>query len=186
VIRTWREHFGEFWPKGNRFSAPLGRLQSGEVAVLSLEMPAGGRLATGVLVLYADDEAFTLMTPHGHMFAGWITLSAYREHGETIARAEIVMRATDPIFELGLELFGHRRENAFWEHTLGELARRFGADSVPRTEMVCLDSHRQWRYARNIWHNSAVRSVLHIGLSPISRMARRARQGQPTSRDDAR
>jgi hypothetical protein len=186
VIRTWREHFGEFWPEGNRFYASLGRLQSGEVAVLNLEMPAGTRLATGVLVLYADDEAFTLMTPHGHMFAGWITLSAYREHDETTVRAEIMMRATDPIFEIGLELFGHRKENEFWERTLRNLAGHFSADGEPSTKMVCLDRRRQWRYARNIWHNSALRSVLHVGLSPISRMARRARHGQPTSREDAR
>jgi hypothetical protein len=185
VIRTWRDHFGEFWPDGNRFYAPLGRLQSGEVAVLNLEMPAGTRLATGVLVLYADDEAFTLMTPQGHMFAGWITLSAYREHGETIARAEIVMRATDPIFEIGLELFGHRKENEFWEQTLRKLAGHFSAEREPSTKMTCLDKRRQWRFARNIWHNSAVRSVLRVGLSPISRMGRRARHGQPTSRVDA-
>ena len=34
------------------------------------------KLSTGVMVLYADDESFTLMTPQGHMFAGWITFSA--------------------------------------------------------------------------------------------------------------
>ena len=186
VIRTWREHFGDFWPEGNRFLGPPSRLQSGEVAVLDLDMPAGARLSTGVLVLYADDEAFTLMTPHGHMFAGWITLSSYLQAEETVARAEIVMRATDPIFEIGLELFGHRKENKFWEHTLRELARRFGADREARTSMICLDTHRQWRYTPNVWHNSAVRSVLNVGLDPISRMARRARRGQPTSRDDAR
>ena len=33
-------------------------------------------LSTGVLVLYADDESFTLMTPQGHVFAGWITFSS--------------------------------------------------------------------------------------------------------------
>jgi hypothetical protein len=27
------------------------------------------------MVLFADDVSFTLMTPEGHMFAGWITFS---------------------------------------------------------------------------------------------------------------
>ena len=41
------------------------------------------KLSTGVMVLYADDESFTLMTPQGHMFAGWITFS---RHERTTAR----------------------------------------------------------------------------------------------------
>ena len=37
------------------------------------------KLSTGVMVLYADEESFTLMTPEGHMFAGWITFSAIEQ-----------------------------------------------------------------------------------------------------------
>ena len=81
VIETWKEHFPEFWPKGNRFFAPLAGIAPGEVAALDLSMPGGLKLSTGVLVLYADDESFTLMTPQGHMFAGWITFSAFVEDG---------------------------------------------------------------------------------------------------------
>ena len=49
-------------------------------------MPGGLKLSTGVLVLYADDESFTLMTPQGHMFAGWITFSAFVSDGVTSPR----------------------------------------------------------------------------------------------------
>ena len=70
VIKTWKENFPKFWPKGNRFYAPLTGIAPGEVALLNLSMPVGMRLSTGVVVLYADDESFTLMTPQGHMFAG--------------------------------------------------------------------------------------------------------------------
>jgi hypothetical protein len=181
VICVWRANFGSFWPEGNRFFGSTNRLQSGEVAALNLEMPGGLRLSTGVLVLYADDETFTLMTAHGHMIAGWVTYSAYTRDGETVAQAQIVMRAADPAFEIGLELFGHRRENEFWEQTLRNLTRHFGADEVPETSMVCLDRRRQWRYARNLWHNSAIRSFSHLGLAPIRRLSRRAKSGQPTS-----
>ncbi|HKS71425.1 MAG TPA: hypothetical protein VJQ45_13460, partial [Ktedonobacterales bacterium] len=78
VIRVWKQDFPSFWPRGNRFYVPLTGIRPGEVAMLTVK--AGGMpLSTGVLVLYADDESFTLMTPQGHMFAGWITFSAYQE-----------------------------------------------------------------------------------------------------------
>ena len=57
----------------------------GEVAALDLGMPGGLKLSTGVLVLFADEESFTLMTPQGHMFAGWITFSSFIEDGATQA-----------------------------------------------------------------------------------------------------
>jgi hypothetical protein len=39
-------------------------------------MPGGLTPSTGVLVIYADEESFTPMTPQDHMFAGWIAVSA--------------------------------------------------------------------------------------------------------------
>ena len=80
------------------------------------------KLSTGVMVLYADDESFTLMTPQGHMFAGWITFSASERDGETVAQAQVLVRAADPIFELGLALGGHHQEDLFWQHTLRAVA----------------------------------------------------------------
>ena len=59
--------------------------------MLDLTMPGGLKLSTGVLVLYADEESFTLMTPQGHMFAGWITFSAFddgRRDGRSGAGAD--------------------------------------------------------------------------------------------------
>ena len=43
------------------------------MALLNLGLPGRMKLSTGVPVLYADDESFTLMTPAGRMLAGWIT-----------------------------------------------------------------------------------------------------------------
>ena len=64
------------------------------------------------MVLYADDESFTLMTPEGHMFAGWITFSAAGDGEATVAQAQLLIRANDPLYEVGLTLGGHRQENA--------------------------------------------------------------------------
>ena len=76
AIATWKAHFPEFWPKGNRFAGALTGISPGDVALLDLAIGGGVKLSTGVFVLYADDDSFTLMTPQGHMFAGWITFSA--------------------------------------------------------------------------------------------------------------
>ena len=175
LIATWKERFPEFWPRGNRFYAPLSGIAPGEVAVLNLAMPGGLPLSTGVLVLYADEESFTLMTPQGHMFSGWITFSAYREEGEdgedgcTVAQAQVLMRANDPLYELGLRLGGHRQEDVFWARTLAALAAHFGVTEPVETRVVCVDRRLQWSQARNVWHNAAMRTAVYVVASPLRR-----------------
>ena len=80
------------------------------------------------MVLYSDDESFTLMTPEGHMFAGWITFSSHEEDGRPVAQTQVLMRAQDPISEMGLTMGGHRMENKFWEQTLANLATHLGVE----------------------------------------------------------
>ena len=126
LIATWKQRFPEFWPEGNSFYAPLTGIEPGEVALIGMTLPGKMKLSTGVMVLYADEESFTLMTPQGHMFAGWITFSATERDGETVAQAQVLMRASDPIFEMGLTMGGHKQEDRFWQHTLGAVAADFG------------------------------------------------------------
>jgi hypothetical protein len=182
VIRAWKENFSSFWPKGNRFYAPLTGITPGEVAILRVK--AGGLpLSTGVLVLYADDESFTLMTPQGHMFAGWITFSAYSEAETTVAQAQVLMRANDPIYEMGLRLGGHRAENKFWQHTLRAVAKNFGVTSEPvETKLVCVDPRLRWSSIGNVRHNAAIRTTL-LGPTRWFRRGRRRERGgtQPPS-----
>ena len=118
-------------------------------------MPGRLRLSTGVFVLYADDESFTFMTPEGHMFAGWITFSAHTAEGSTVVQTQILMRAQDPLTELGLSLGGHGKEDEFWVATLRSVAAHFGAYAVPEATTVCLDDRRQWSNASNIRHSAA-------------------------------
>ncbi len=167
VIAAWKAHFPEFWPAGNRFFAPLAGIAPGEVAALDLSMPGGLKLSTGVLVLYADDESFTLMTPEGHMFAGWITFSSFVADGETCAQALVLMRASDPLYEVGMSLGGHRKEDAHWMHTLSELARHFGVEAEVTVQAVCVDRKRQWSRAGNVWQNAGIRSSLHMASAPL-------------------
>ena len=179
VIAAWKENFPRFWPKRNLFYGPLTGIAPGEVAVLSLSMPGRLKLSTGVLVLYADDESFTLMTPEGHMFAGWITFSSHEEGDATVAQAQVLMRSNDPIYEMGLTMGGHRKENKFWEHTLKSVAAHFGVkDADVETQLLCVDKKRQWNKAKNVTKNSAIRSGFYATGAPFTALAKPFRRKQ--------
>jgi hypothetical protein len=173
LIATWKRRFPDFWPEGNRFYAPLTGIEPGDVALLNMTLPGKMKLSTGVMVLYADDESFTLMTPQGHMFAGWITFSATEQEAKTVAQAQVLMRASDPVFELGLALGGHRQEDRFWAETLTALAAHFDCAAEVDTQVVCVDHKRQWSRWRNVWHSSAIRSTLYT-LGAPGRAVKRA------------
>ncbi len=175
VVATWKAEFPTFWPKGNTFYAPLAGIRPGEVALLSVSAAGPVKLHTGVLVLYADDEAFTLMTPEGHMLAAWITFSASRAaDGAIIVQAQALERASDPLFELGLMFGGQRANNRFWQTTLANVAARFGAiDADVETEITCIDRRRQWRHAGNVRYNAGIRAALHTVGAPLRSIGRR-------------
>ena len=166
LIAVWKQSFPDFWPDGNNFYGPLTGIEPGEVALLNMSLPGKMKLSTGVMVLYADQESFTLMTPQGHMFAGWITFSATQVDEHTVAQAQVLMRASDPIFELGLTLGGHKQEDQFWQHTLTQLAAHFEQEADVDTQVVCVDKKRQWSRWSNVWHSSAIRSTLYTLRAP--------------------
>jgi hypothetical protein len=187
AIASWKAHFADFWPPGNRFDGPLTGISPGDVAVLDVAIGGGVKLSTGVFVLYADEVSFTLMTPQGHMFAGWITFSA--EDGgtgsaaeaatgrATVVQVQVLMRANDPIYELAMSLGGHRKEDQFWIETLTALGTYLGAPpAAVETRTVCIDPRRQWRNFGSVWQNSMVRSILHQIAGPVTAYVRRHRR----------
>jgi hypothetical protein len=173
VIQTWKENFPRFWPKGNRFYAPLTGIAPGEVALISSAMPGGMKVSTGVMVLYADEESFTLMTAQGHPFSGWITFSAFEEEGGTAVQVQLLMRANDPIYEAGMRLGGHGVENRFWHSTLQALAQHFGVKADVESRMVRVDPKIQWSRASNVWYNAGVRSTFYMMGGPVRVLKRR-------------
>jgi hypothetical protein len=173
VIAEWKQHFPEFWPGKNRFYGNLAGISAGDVALINMSMIPGIKIATGVLVLYADELSFTVMTPQGHMFAGFNTFSAEQVGDETVVQISALIRASDPIFELSMVFGGHRFEEIFWVRTLANLATHFGvADPKPTRDRVCVDKRRQWKMWRNLWHNAMVRSVLHVLTAPVRALRR--------------
>lgn len=177
VIATWKDEFPTFWPEGNTFYAPLAGIQPGEVALLSVSAAGPVKLHTGVMVMYADQEAFTLMTPEGHMLAAWITFSAFRDRdGRVCVQAQALERTSDPFFELGYVLGGNRMNDRFWEATLRNVGARLAGRDIPvETEIVCVDRRRQWRYARNVRYNAGMRAALHAAAAPLRRLRARDR-----------
>ena len=176
VIATWKEKFQSFWPEGNHFYGPLTGIAPGDVALLNLSMPGKLTLSTGILVLYADEESFTFMTPQGHMFAAFITFSAYEDRdGNTVAKVHVLLRANDPIFEMALAMGAHRKEDRFWAHTLTSLASHFGVGE-PAVEMqvACVDKRRQWRRVGNLRYNSALSSAAYMVAAPIRAVRRKS------------
>ena len=167
VIGTWKANYKDFWPEGNVFYAPLAGITPGEVALISGALPGGVRLSTGVMVLYADDESFSLMTPQGHPFSGWITFSAFEEDGVTVAQAQVLMRANDPLYEVGLRMGGHKMEDQMWQQTLANLAGHFNVREPVETNVVCVDPRLQWREYKNVWHNAGIRSAIHMMTAPL-------------------
>ena len=109
------------------------------------------------------------MTPQGHMFAGWISFSAFEEDGATAVQVQALVRANDPIYEMGFRLgFGHRAEDEFWHHTLKALARHFGVtNALASQQVVCVDPRMQWSRIANIRHNAAIHTILYQMAAPV-------------------
>jgi hypothetical protein len=168
VVQTWRERFPEISGFGRAFRVPSGGLVPGAVALL------GGGL-TGVMVLFSDEESFAYMTPEGHPFSGWITFSAYEdEDGTTVAQAQLLIRANDPLWEAMMVVGLNRAENIQWQDTLRNLAAHFGASEKVETRVVCVDPNRQWRHYKNIRHNVLIRSALRAPSALVRKISNRA------------
>jgi len=176
VIATWKERFPTFWPSSGRFYAPLAGIAPGEVALLDIAPVPGSpvRLSTGVMVIYADDESFTFMTPEGHTLSAWITFSAFRDGDATVAQAQALERTSDPLDELAYILGGNRMNDRFWRDTLANLGRALGMDEpAVDIRIVCIDRRRQWRQVRNIRNSATLRTARHTVTAPARWLKRR-------------
>lgn len=168
VISQWKQHFPEFQPPQNRFY-PIGAgVTPGDVVLINASMQ-GMPIGTGVMVLYADDESFTLMTPQGHPESGWVTFSAFEgeeDAGTIVAQVQSMARANDPMYELAFRVIGSREQEKIWMHVLASLAAHFECDQPVSLSKTCVDPRLQWSQARNIWHNAAMRSMLYTLGAP--------------------
>lgn len=167
VIAAWKANFPAFQPPQAQFYPSMLGVKPGEVLFINAKV-GGIRMHTGVRIIYADDESFTVMTPEGHPESGWNTFSAYEDDtGMTIAQIQSLARANDPIYELGFRIVGSTEQERTWIHVLTALAAHFGVNAPVTLEKVLVDPKVQWSQAKNVWHNAGIRSMLYAITTPL-------------------
>ena len=169
VIADWKQNFSSYWPKGNTLYVPAAGIVPGETAVINTSLPGNIKvMATGVRVIYADDESFAYMTPAGHPFNGMITFSAADDDGTTVVQVQLLVRPYDPLYELGFRLrILSQQEDAFWRSTLTNLAAHYGVQSSVDQKITLIDPRLQWSEAKNIWQNAGIRTGLYLVTAPF-------------------
>ena len=163
VIATWKVNVPKLKPPKKRFYPSSLGITPNALVLIDAQTP-GGPISTGVMVLYAGAESFTLMTPAGHPEAGWVTFSSYVEDGCTFAQVQVMARAGDPLYELAFRLAGSKLQDGIWTHVLTTLATQLGTSGEVEMDKTLLDHKLQWGRARNIWYNAQLRTLLR---SPI-------------------
>ena len=175
VVKYWKEHLPDLMPPDSRFYPSLTGIKPGEVVLISANVPGMPMpVSTGVLILFADDESFAVMTPQGHPESGFNTFSAFTEDGVTIAQIQSLARANDPIFEFGFRFMGgSKQQEKIWHHVLTTLAAQFNVAAPVEMRKVCVDARLQWSQARNVWHNSIIRTTLNTPVRLTRRVFKR-------------
>ena len=104
-----------------------------------------------------------------------ITFSAHEDDGVTVAQIQALVRASDPIYEMGCRVgVAHKSEDAFWHGTLRALAARFGVNGLVQQRTTLVDPRMQWSEAGSVWHNAAVRTTLYAPINAAKGFLRRA------------
>lgn len=174
VVSLWRSAFPEFWPKGNRvFTSAKAPIAPGTTALLNLSLPGGVTLATGIMVVYADDTSFSFVTVEGHMLAGLINFSSFQEEGTTIIQVHPLFRASDPLMELAFRIGASKQEDLFWHRTLTNLARRLGSHGHIEQRSSLVDGRVDWSEAGSLWKNAAIRSSFYMPVHVVKRIMHR-------------
>lgn len=158
VIGIMKGHFPEFQPPENDFYPTSRGIAAGEAVLIDSATP-GGIVSTGVLVLYADDVSFTLITPEGHPEAGWATFSARRNGDSLLMQIQGLARASDPLFELAFRIAGSKLQESIWRHVLSSLASHLKVAARVDVVKTCFDDGLQWEKTGNIWYNAQIRSL---------------------------
>jgi hypothetical protein len=174
VMDVWKANFPNFQPPENRFYPTMSGIRPGSVLLIEAKvpplpgMPSMLPVATGVMVLYADPEMFTVMCPEGHPLAGWNTFSAYEEDGTVVAQVLEQSRASDPLYEFFNRYMGSSaQQDKIWIHVLTSLAEHLGVKGQVVMNRTLIDPSVQWSEAKNVWKNAAIRTVFYVATTPV-------------------
>lgn len=178
VVSLWKAKLPELMPGDSRFYPSISGVKPGEIVLINATLPGipgGMPVSTGVMILYADEVSFSVMTPEGHPEAGFNTFSSYEEDGVTVAQIQSLARANDPIFELGFRLLGGaKQQEKIWHHVLSRLSEEIGCQNRQvGMKKVCVDTRLQWSQAGNVWHNSVIRTTLNAPVRMAKKVFKR-------------
>jgi anti-anti-sigma factor len=180
VMETWKQNVPRLKPEQNRFFPSATGISPNEVVLIDAQTP-GGPISTGVMVLYAGDTSFALMTPAGHPEAGWVTFSSFVEEARTFAQVQVMARASDPLYEVAFRVAGSKLQDQIWTHVLTRLATKLGTSGEVKIQRTLLDPKLQWGRASNIWYNALLRTVLDSPIALVRRIVARFRpKSRPT------
>src|SRR5262249_37721122 len=179
VIETWKQNVPRLKPQQKRFFPSSTGISPNELVLIDAQTP-GGPISTGVMVLYAGETSFALMTPAGHPEAGWVTFSSFVEETRTFAQVQVMARASDPLYEMAFRLAGSKLQDQIWTHVLTALATQLGTSGEVQMHRTLLDPKLQWGRASNIWYNALLRTLLY---SPIALGRRIVTWLRPKSRE---
>ena len=158
VITIMKQHLPEFQPSQNKFYPSAKGIAAGEIVLIDSSTP-GGILSTGVLVVYADDFSFTLMTPQGHPEAGWVTFSSEKKGSAVEMRIQGLASAGDPFYELAFRIVGSKFQETIWKHVLSSLASYLGVEADVQMIKTSISGKLQFMKTSNLWYNAQIRSI---------------------------
>jgi hypothetical protein len=174
VMQVWKENFPKFQPPENHFFPSMQGIKPGSIILIDGKVPpfpgapAIMPVAAGVMILYADDTSFTVMTPEGFPEAGWNTFSAFEEDGVVYAQVQPMVRASDPLYEIFYRFFGSsQQQDKTWTHVLTALAKHLGVEAKVEAKKEIIDPKIQWGKWTNIFKNAAFWTVVYILLTPF-------------------
>jgi hypothetical protein len=190
VMATWKKDFPHFQPKENHFHPTQAGVAPGAMIYIDSSLMPGPAVSamteveSGVLIIYADDVSFTVMTPEGFPVSGWNTFSVYEDDGVLVAQVQGLERANDPIYEFGYRfLGGEKQQDKTWSHVLRSLAEYHGVQAEVELKKELIDPRLQWANAGNVWQNAAIRTLLFNMNAPV-RWLRRRVSPQSTTTDN--
>jgi hypothetical protein len=128
------------------------------------------------MVLYADDESFTFITPQGHPESGWVSFTAYDDGGTTVVQIVGLARADDPVYEAAFRLIGSKVQEKIWRHVLSSMATYVKVQPAVEVRKVCVDAGLQWSGVKNIWYNAQIRSLFHTLIHPQHWIGKRSKK----------
>jgi len=166
IITILKNNLPAFQPSYNHFYPTPAGIRTGEVVLID-SSTVGGPVSTGVMVLYADDLSFTLITPQGHPESGWVTFSAFDTEDEVIVQILGLARANDPVYEAAFKVVGAEMQVRIWRHVLTSLATFLGVPADVTVEPRLVDRKMQWSHVKNLWYNAQIRTLLYMPVRLI-------------------